>query len=109
MSSSTMNPGSLASLFLVEPENDWRSNAACKGMDPDLFFSPDLFEAKQDKDDREIVAKSACAKCEVTVECLDYAIKAQERYGIWGGLTEQERRTVARRRTSDSTNDRSIS
>lgn len=92
---------SLAELFLVEPENDWRNEAACRGMDPELFFSPDLFETKQEKDEREAVAKAACARCNVRSQCLEYAIKAQERYGIWGGLTEQERRAVVRRRSAE--------
>ena len=92
---------SLAKLFLVEPENDWRSNAVCRGMDPELFFSPESFESKQEKDEREVVAKAACARCDVRSECLDYAIKAGERYGIWGGLTEQERRAVVRRRSAE--------
>ncbi|HVL80680.1 MAG TPA: WhiB family transcriptional regulator [Actinomycetota bacterium] len=92
---------SLARLFQVEPENDWRNQAACRGMDPELFFSPDSFETKQGKDGREDIAKAACARCEVRAECLEYAIKAGERYGIWGGLTEQERRAVVRRRTAE--------
>lgn len=92
---------SLAELFLVEPENDWRTDSVCRGMDPELFFSPDQFETKQEKDDREAVAKSACSRCNVKAECLDYAIKAGERYGIWGGLTEQERRALVRRRSAE--------
>ncbi len=89
-----MQGSSLAHLFAVEPENDWRLKAACKGLDPELFFSTDAFEAKQDKDAREAEAKAVCASCAVREECLDYAIKAGERYGIWGGLTETERRIM---------------
>lgn len=91
---------SLARLFLVEPENDWRARAACRGLDPELFFSPDIFETKQDKDDREERAKAVCAGCPVRAQCLDYAIRAGERYGIWGGMTELERRAYARRHLS---------
>ncbi|HVE92200.1 MAG TPA: WhiB family transcriptional regulator [Actinomycetota bacterium] len=90
----------LSQLFMSEPENDWRADAVCKGMDPEIFFSPDQFETKQDKDDREAVAKEACGRCPVREPCLDYSYKAGERYGIWGGLTEQERRALARRRSS---------
>ncbi len=92
----------LAQLFMVEPENDWRTGAACRELDPDLFFSPDSFESKQEKDEREIEAKAVCARCTVRDECLDYALKAGERYGIWGGLTEQERRAHVRRRGNRS-------
>ena len=96
----TTHGTSLARLFLVEPENDWRTDAACRGMDPELFFSPESFESKQEKDDREVVAKAACARCTVRTECLEYAIEAGERYGIWGGMTEQERRAYVRRRSA---------
>lgn len=88
---------SLAKLFLVEPENDWRTDAGCLGLDPALFFSPEAFETKQEKDDREAEAKAVCQSCAVRERCLEYAIKAGERYGIWGGLTEVERRAHVRR------------
>jgi WhiB family redox-sensing transcriptional regulator len=84
---------------MVEPENDWRNDAACRGLDPDLFFSPDTFENKQERDDREVAAKAVCASCPVREPCLDYAIRAGERYGIWGGLNELERRAYVRRQS----------
>jgi WhiB family redox-sensing transcriptional regulator len=93
-----MQTSSLARLFMVEPENDWRMRSACRGLDPEMFFSPDGFETKQEKDEREEAAKAVCATCPVREECLDYALKAGERYGIWGGLTELERRSLQRRR-----------
>lgn len=88
---------SLAQLFMVEPENDWRLLAACRSLDPGRFFSPDVFETKQERDEREASAKRVCAACPVREQCLDYAIRAGERYGIWGGLTELERRAYVRR------------
>ncbi len=94
---------SLARLFLVEPENDWRNQAACRNMDPDVFFSPDAFETKQERDDREAAAKAVCATCPVRERCLEYALEAGERYGIWGGLTELERRALARQRVAVET------
>lgn len=93
-----MQSNSLARLFMVEPENDWRNQAACKGLDPEIFFSSDAFESKQEKDEREVAAKAVCAACPVREQCLDYALRAGERYGIWGGLTELERRSLQRRR-----------
>lgn len=92
------NHTSLAKLFAVEPENDWRNQAACRGMDPDTFFSHDNGENKPDRDDREDTAKAVCAGCVVRLECLEYALTAGERYGIWGGLNELERRALQRRR-----------
>lgn len=89
---------SLVHLFNVEPENDWRLKAACRGMDPEMFFTSDGFETKQERDEREVEAKSVCARCPVRAECLDYSIKAGERYGVWGGLNELERRSLVRRR-----------
>lgn len=93
-----MTTTSLAKLFMVDYEDDWRAQAACRGMNPDIFFSPDHFENKQEKEEREAQAKAVCVQCSVREECLDYALKAEERYGIWGGLAEQERRALARRR-----------
>jgi len=94
------NTSDLARLFAVEPENDWRTKAACRGLDPDTFFSPDLFESKQEKDEREQAAKAVCSGCAVRTLCLDYAIEAGERYGIWGGLNATERRAIVRRRAA---------
>ena len=87
---------SLARLFATEPENDWRARAACRGLDPEMFFSSDDLPNKQDRIDREAAAKAVCARCPVRRECLDYAIAAGERYGIWGGLNPQERRASVR-------------
>jgi WhiB family redox-sensing transcriptional regulator len=92
---------SLARLFATEPENDWRALAACKGVDPELFFSSEDLPDKRDRVERESVAKSICAACPVRAECLAYAIAAGERYGIWGGLNPQERRAVARSAPAD--------
>ena len=94
----------LADLFAVEPENDWRLKAACRSLDPDVFFSSDNFENKHDKDDREAQAKAVCMTCSVRAECLDYALRAGERYGIWGGLASQERRALQRRMGAAHTN-----
>jgi WhiB family redox-sensing transcriptional regulator len=90
---------SLARLFAVEPENDWRTNAACKGMDPEHFFSSDDDAmGKHERAEREASAKAVCVKCDVRRDCLSYAIAAGERYGIWGGMNAQERRALARNR-----------
>ncbi|MGH2760709.1 MAG: WhiB family transcriptional regulator [Actinomycetota bacterium] len=87
---------SLARLFAVEAENDWRPEAACRGLDPELFFSSDEIANRQERLEREAEAKAVCTRCTVRNECLSYALAAGERYGIWGGLSPQERRAIAR-------------
>lgn len=92
---------SLARLFAVEPENDWRPEAACRGLDPELFFSSDEIVNRQERLEREAEAKAVCTRCTVRTDCLTYALDAGERYGIWGGLNAQERRALGRSRAQD--------
>jgi len=99
----TERTSSLARLFAVEPENDWRADAACKGLDPEQFFSSDDdIYTKHERQEREATAKAVCVRCDVKRDCLSYAIAAGERYGIWGGLNAQERRALVRNRTSET-------
>jgi WhiB family redox-sensing transcriptional regulator len=69
----------------------WQQRAACRGPDTWLFFPPNHFERKDEKEAREARAKAVCRTCPVRVECLDYALRIREPYGIWGGLSEDER------------------
>ena len=92
---------SLARLFAAEPENDWRPEAACRGLDPELFFSSDDIVNRQERLEREAEAKAVCTRCTVRKDCLSYALDAGERYGIWGGLNPQERRALGRARAQD--------
>jgi WhiB family transcriptional regulator, redox-sensing transcriptional regulator len=69
---------------------DWRRGAECGGARTPLFFSPDG-EGPAERARREARAKVICASCPVRLECLDYALAHHVRYGIWGGLNEQER------------------
>ncbi len=99
----TERTSSLARLFAVEPENDWRMDAACKGLDPEQFFSSDDdVYTKHERQEREASAKAVCVKCDVRRDCLSYAIDAGERYGIWGGMNAQERRAIIRNRSGES-------
>ena len=68
----------------------WQERANCLGVDPDLFFP------ERGASTRE--AKSVCRGCEVRLECLEYALAQGEKFGIWGGLSERERRRVRRQR-----------
>ena len=72
----------------------WQFRAACRGEDSGLFFAPNYFERKDERNVRESRAKAICATCTVRRECLDYALRIREPHGIWGGLNEVERKTM---------------
>jgi WhiB family transcriptional regulator, redox-sensing transcriptional regulator len=69
---------------------NWRQRSACRGLDPEIFFPATDEEAEE--------AKAICAVCPVRQMCLEHALAAREREGVWGGLTERERRRVIRQR-----------
>ena len=75
----------------------WVLEANCRGR-THLFFSPDDSETRSDRRRREAQAKKVCQECKVRVQCLEEAFNADERFGIWGGLTERERRAARRGR-----------
>jgi WhiB family transcriptional regulator, redox-sensing transcriptional regulator len=68
----------------------WRLHAACRGVDTGLFYSPEGEQGRA-RTAREQAAKAICATCPVKAPCAAYALQHQERYGVWGGLTESER------------------
>lgn len=71
----------------------WMDKAACKGMGPGYPFYPrDSFERQDQKEARESRAKAICGMCAVREACLEYALKMNDREGIWGGLNGDERR-----------------
>lgn len=76
-----------APLPLPQPE-PWTEQALCAQTDPDAFFPEKGGSVRE--------AKRICARCPVQVECLASAIKNGERFGIFGGLTERERRRLLR-------------
>ncbi|MGO1434822.1 MAG: WhiB family transcriptional regulator [Canibacter sp.] len=73
---------------------DWREQAACLNADPELFFPVGNTGPALDQIER---AKAVCASCSVTEMCLQYAMDTNQDYGVWGGLNEDERRTLKRR------------
>lgn len=77
----------------------WQFDAACRGEDSTLFFAPNYFEKREEKDARERKAKAICGRCSVREQCLEYALKIREPHGIWGGLNELERRQLLRQRS----------
>jgi len=76
----------------------WQEDAACKTVDPELFFHPDQ-ERGPEKDERTRQAKLVCATCTVTKECLDFAVNTRQDFGVWGGLDEDELYVIRIRRT----------
>ena len=66
----------------------WTTDALCAQVDPDLFY-PETGAPNQD-------AKRICGGCDVRAECLAYALAHRERFGVWGGTTERERRRMRR-------------
>jgi WhiB family transcriptional regulator, redox-sensing transcriptional regulator len=78
----------------------WVLAANCRGR-THLFFSPDDSETRSDRKRREAYAKQVCQECAVRAECLAEALNSDERFGIWGGLTERERRAARRARSTE--------
>ncbi|MDD7942562.1 WhiB family transcriptional regulator [Actinomycetospora lutea] len=76
---------------------DWQRHAACRGMDLAVFFHPDG-EREPSRGRRVDGAKQVCASCPVMTACRDWARSVQEPYGVWGGESEDERRTLLARR-----------
>ena len=67
----------------------WQERALCAQTDPEAFFPEKGGSTRE--------AKRVCLACEVRAECLEYALANDERFGIWGGLSERERRRVKKR------------
>lgn len=67
----------------------WQADALCAQTDPESFFPEKGGSTRE--------AKKICAACDVRAECLEYALQNDERFGIWGGLSERERRKLRRR------------
>jgi WhiB family redox-sensing transcriptional regulator len=71
----------------------WRLYAACQGVDPDLFYSG------QGDNFTNQAARAVCATCPVKAPCLEYALVNVEKFGVWGGKSERERRRLRRERS----------
>ena len=70
-------------------DDDWRAAAACRDMDTAIFFP--------ETDEDAGPAKAVCASCPVAEACLDFAMKNRQEEGVWGGMTQTERRRQRRR------------
>lgn len=72
---------------------DWQLHGACRGADTLLFFHPDG-ERGSARRRRQVAAKAVCARCPVLDECRRHALQVHEPYGVWGGMSEEERSRV---------------
>jgi WhiB family transcriptional regulator, redox-sensing transcriptional regulator len=70
---------------------DWRHRAACRDVDPELFFPVGTTGPAADQVEQ---AKAVCRGCPVSATCLSWALDTGQDSGVWGGLTEEERRAV---------------
>src|SRR2546429_7350062 len=66
----------------------WQERARCREHDPEVFFPEKGGSSRE--------AKRICSECPVRIECLNYALRRDERYGVWGGMSERERRRLKR-------------
>jgi WhiB family redox-sensing transcriptional regulator len=81
---------------------DWQLQGACRGAEQSVFFAPDSGkEERRDRLRRLVAAKRVCAQCPVREPCRSYALENEEEFGVWGGLSEVERRDlIAERRAA---------
>ncbi|MDO5701647.1 MAG: WhiB family transcriptional regulator [Bowdeniella nasicola] len=84
-------PGPLMDLW------EWQYEGACREADPNLFFHPEG-ERGRARTRRDEAAKAICATCPVLEQCREHALAVREPYGVWGGLSEDERREIFSKR-----------
>lgn len=93
MAETSRLPGPNADLW------EWQLLGSCREADPSLFFHPER-ERGAARRNREEAAKTICAGCPVRQECARHALKVREPYGVWGGLSEDDREAIYRGRGS---------
>ena len=82
-----------AALTEHAPRDAWRNRASCRSVDPDLFFPVGTTGLAVDQIDS---AKAVCGECPVSRSCLEFALTTNQDSGVWGGTSEEERRTLRR-------------
>lgn len=88
----------LISIDSMQAGESWAGRARCRGHDAALFFGPNQFEPKRERQAREAAAKTVCSGCAALTACREYALTHGELYGVWGGLGETERRSLLAQR-----------
>jgi WhiB family redox-sensing transcriptional regulator len=91
-----MSGNGMSAIGLSKRSTDWHDAASCRGEAGRDFYPPFGGERKRERVAREQRAKTVCAVCPVRAQCLEHAIASGERYGVWGGLTFDERVTLRR-------------
>ena len=84
---------STAALPEIAPPDAWRLRASCRSVDPDLFFPVGTTGLAVEQID---AAKAVCQACPVNTTCLEYALTTNQDSGVWGGTSEEERRSLRR-------------
>lgn len=79
----------------MQLDDTWRAFANCHGMDPAIFHPVE-------EDDDGVEARQVCAGCVVRIDCLEWALANRQRFGIWGGLSEHQRRRILRNRRREA-------
>ncbi len=80
-------PGPVADLW------EWQLDGACRDADPTLFFHPEG-ERGPARRKRDAAAKAVCASCPVMDLCREHALAVREPYGVWGGMSEDDREEI---------------
>lgn len=84
----------------MRPDESWRENAKCRGMDTEMFYPPrekDTYKEIADKAKAICFGKDGKPECPVRKECLTYAVDTDNIYGIWGGMSNRERNALVRK------------
>jgi WhiB family redox-sensing transcriptional regulator len=87
-------------VVVARPDGAWQLKAACRGPHAEIFFPPARPERRDERAAREREAKAICATCKVRSACLEYALRIREPHGVWGGLSELERKELIERRAA---------
>ena len=87
---------------------EWQEQGACRELPTEMFFHPDG-ERGPRRANREKNAKAVCATCPVIEACRQHALSVQEPYGIWGGLSEDDRQLIIERQARESSRESRLS
>lgn len=81
----------------LEENYAWQAKGKCVGEDTEIFFLPYAIRG-ENKRKRIAQAKAICVGCSVLEECLNYSLDTEQEFGVWGGVSEDERKVLLRRR-----------
>jgi WhiB family redox-sensing transcriptional regulator len=76
---------------------EWQEEGVCRSFETNTFFLENSLRGKK-KSQKEKIAVSICNTCPVKMQCLEHALNTPEIYGVWGGMTEEQRHQILRKR-----------